>query len=194
MSTQEASREKIRRSDKVSVDIGIVEQLIIYRDMRNCQLEGTKYFCNLYPDMNKRACKDCPKTMCELCTEHKKEREYIHTQEATKGNQRRERKQTSPKIIGPKEIGEVTDEDEEFIDNYAEEEPIKEPAGDKRYPCYPMEYACPKKDECNCGENCSYGDSDKESAEANEYPCYPMQSACPKKDECNCGESCPYQS
>ena len=188
-------REKIRRTEKtVGVDMIIVKKLTDWRDSINQKAEQTGLFCNLFPDMNKKVCKQCPEKKCELCLKHEREREFIHAQEATKGNKRRERKQTSPKIVGPKEFGEATEEDEEFIDNYAEEEPIKEPAGDKRYPCYPMEYACPKKDECNCGENCPYGDSVKESSGDNKYPCYPMEYACPKKDECNYGEKCPYRS
>ena len=150
MSTQETSREKIRRADKVSVDMGIVEQLITYKDMRNCQLEGTKYFCNLYPDINKRACKDCPKTMRELCEDSKREREYIHAQDATKANPRRKRKQENPK----KQILEISVRTTEEDDTYLYEEQTDPIAA--KYPCEDMYFACPDKEKCQYGKECPY--------------------------------------
>ena len=109
-------QEKIRRPDKVNVDIQVVEQLRTYRGMRNCQLEGTNHFCNLYPDMNKRVCKGCPKTMREMRTDHRKEREYIHAQEETKGTPRRQRKQQNLKRIQSDEISaQRADEDEAYL-------------------------------------------------------------------------------
>ena len=184
-------RETIKRTKHVGVpDMGKVKKLVDWRDKRNSGLEGTNLFCNLYPNMNNKVCQGCPEKMREMCFKYEWERDYIHKHKAKEGNKRRERKQNGPKSLGPKEFVESAEEDNEFIDNYAEKEPTKEPAGDKKYPCYPMEYACPKKGECNYGESCPYKDSEGD----NKYPCYPMEYACPKKDECNCGENCPYQS
>jgi hypothetical protein len=125
-------REKIRRTDKVTpVDMGIVKELKAHRLKRNSELDGTGKFCNLYPDINKQVCKECSNNV--LCLKHSKEREYIHEQEATKGNQRRKRKQDNPK--------------------YHEEKPTDV---SEKYPCGEFYFACPKKAECNFGKTCEY--------------------------------------
>ena len=71
-------REKIMRTDKVVVDMAKVKQLLTWKDMRNCQLEGTSFFCNLHPEESKRICTDCPPTIRKGCFNWKVEREYIH--------------------------------------------------------------------------------------------------------------------
>ena len=148
-------QEKIRRTDKVSIDMQIVEQLKTYRGMRNCQLEGTNQFCNLFPDMNKRVCKGCPKTMREMCETYKKEREYIHSQEETKGTPRRQRKQQNLKRIQSDEISaQIADEDEAYL---YEDQDVDSMA--EQYPCRTMYFACPDKDFCEFGEKCPYDDS-----------------------------------
>ena len=126
-------REKIRKTDKVvPVDMGIVKDLKSCRFKRNYELDGTGKFCNLYPDINKQVCKECSNKT--FCLKHSKEREYIHTQEATKGNQRRKRKQDNPK--------------------YHDAEISVETEGE--YPCGEFYFACPQKNECNFGEICDY--------------------------------------
>lgn len=147
-------QEKIKRTDKVSIDMQVVEQLKTYRGMRNCQLEGTKHFCNLYPDMNKGVCKSCPKTMSKVCENHKKEREYIHAQEETKGAPRRQRKQQNLKRFQSEVSAQIADEDEVYMYEDQDADPTAE-----QYPCRSMYFACPDKDFCEFGEKCPYDDS-----------------------------------
>ena len=142
------TREKIRRKDKKDVDIDFVEQLLKWQRLRNNQLEGTKYFCTLYPDINKQACKTCPEDIKESCLKRKREREYIHSQEATKANQRRKRKQDNVKHeILEISVKETYDDDSVTIE--ANEE-------DKKYPCGVMNFACPEKKKCKYGKKCKY--------------------------------------
>ena len=148
-------QEKIRRTDKVSIDIKVVEQLRTYRGMRNCQLEGTNHFCNLYPDMNKRVCKSCPKTMREMCTDHKREREYIHAQEETKGAPRRQRKQQNLKKIQSEISAQEADGEEVYLYEDQDVDPIAE-----QYPCRVMYFACPDKDFCEFGKKCPHQTED----------------------------------
>ena len=51
-----------------------------------------------------------------MCEDHKKEREYIHSQEETKGTPRRQRKQQNLKRIQSDEISaQIADEDEAYL-------------------------------------------------------------------------------
>lgn len=146
-------REKIRKTDKVvPVDMGIVKDLKSCRLKRNYELDGTGKFCNLYPDINKQVCKECSNKA--FCLKHSKEREYIHAQEATKGNQRRKRKQDNPKhdII---EISVMTSGDEELDEIYKKYEDTEEFDEDK-YPCASASHSCPEREKCNFGEKCKY--------------------------------------
>jgi len=149
-------REKIRRTEKVKpVDMGIVKDLKAYRLERNNELAGTGKFCNLYPDINKKVCKECSKR--EYCLKHQKEREFIHEQEATKGNQRRRRKQDNPKhdIL---EISVKTSENEELDELYEKYEVTGEEFDEDKYPCLSVSISCPEREKCNFGEKCKYNE------------------------------------
>ena len=155
-----ATREKMHQKSKVgAIDMKMVNQLITWRDMRKCQLEGTKYFCRLNPDENKQICKDCPKTIRKACFKYEWERDYIHKKEAAEGeNKRRQRKQDNPKHWNL-EISVRDEEDDEYADyGTHDEEPVNEM--DTKYPCSKMWFACPDKDKCNFGEICPYKSTD----------------------------------
>lgn len=149
MSTQETSREKIKRTDKTKVNMQLVEELHILRRKRNEELNGTGQFCNLYPNINKTVCSSC--SNFEICSSHKIECEYIHTQEGTKGIYRRKRKQENPKKLESEISAEIADADDAYSYEDQDIDPIA-----KKYPCNDMYYACPDKDECEYGEKCSY--------------------------------------
>jgi len=136
-------REKIRRTEKtVNVDMKIVKKLTDLRDSINQQAKQTGLFCNLFPDLNKKVCKQCSEKNCKLCLEHEREREFIHKQEATKGNKRRERKQNNPKHKDDGDISVDMTDEEDFEEG--------------TYICGEMYFACPNKDDCNFGNKCIY--------------------------------------
>lgn len=138
----EVTREKIMRTDKTKVNMQFVDKLYALRRERNEQLKGTDQFCNLFPNIHRTVCKECSGN--ELCLKYKAEREYIHSQEETKGNSRRRRKQDNPK----KNESGVSEECFDSDDVYEDEA--------KEYPCKEMFFACPDKDKCEYGKKCSY--------------------------------------
>lgn len=156
-------RETIKRTKHVGVpDMKMVKKLIRLRDKRNLELEGTKYFCNLYPNINKKVCQECSEKNRDMCFKHEWERDYIHKQEAKEGNKRRERKQDNPKY-NVLEISVKTSDDEEYANTYKKYGAIEEKSEltevdseDAKYPCHAMNFACPNREECNFGENCKY--------------------------------------
>lgn len=143
------TKEKKQHTQKIGkVNMNMVKQLITWRDMRNTQLEGTKFFCTLYPDINKKICQECPETISKACFKHEWERDYIHKQEDSKGTPRRKRKQNNPKYEVETSVTE-NDYDDYFdnSDNDAEA---------KKYPCKDMYFACPDKNKCKYGKKCTY--------------------------------------
>ena len=145
MSAQETMRERIMRTDKTKVNMQFVDKLYVLRMERNEQLKGTDQFCNLFPNIHRTVCKECSGN--ELCLKYKAEREYIHSQEETKGNSRRKRKQDTQKN---KENG-ISEECFDADDVYEDEVD-----GVENYPCKEMFFACPDKDKCEYGKKCSY--------------------------------------
>ena len=157
-------REVIKRTKHVGVpDMKKVKKLIDLRDKRNLELEGTKHYCNLYPNVNKKACQECSEKNRDMCLKHEWERDYIHKHEAKDGNKRRERKQDNPKhdIL---EISVKTSDDEEYDEMYEkydvdEETPeiIEVDSEDDKYPCHAMNFTCPNRKECDFGKKCNFG-------------------------------------
>lgn len=186
-------REKIKRTDKVVVDMAKVKQLLTWRDMRNCQLEGTQYFCSLHPEESKRICIDCPRTIRKACFNWKPEREYIYGTAEIKGAPRRKRKQDNPKHWGMESTSKE-DNDENIEYNVVEEDESSITETDKKYPCLEMNYACPAREKCNFGESCEYFSEDTASEEEKKYPCVQLSSVCSEKEHCDCGKKCPYKN
>lgn len=187
-------REKIKRTDKVVVDMQKVNQLLKWQEMRNCQLEGTSFFCNLHPEESKRICTDCPQTMRKACFNWKPEREYIHGTAETKGAPRRKRKQDNPKHWGMEITSKAEEDDENIEYNVIEEDESSITEIDKKYPCLEMNYACPAREKCNFGESCEYLSEDTASEEEKKYPCIQLSSVCSEKENCDCGKKCPYKN
>ena len=68
-------QEKIRREDKVRIDMAVVEELIRHQKEVNHYLKNSEYRCNLHPKPDLYPCCSCSRF--ELCNKHKREREYI---------------------------------------------------------------------------------------------------------------------
>lgn len=147
-------REKIMKTNQTSVNMEIVKRLIILRDSINQQSKETKLFCNLYPDINKKVCLECPgrkenHKIAGICFNHELERDYIHNRDDLKGNQRRKRKQNNSKRCSS-EISPDDDFDFEDYDQNDNDE-ISE-----KYPCGKMYFACPNNIGCEYGKKCTY--------------------------------------
>ena len=69
--------EKIRREDKVKIDMAIVKELMRYQEELNHSLRKTRYRCKLLPKSDLYPCSTCPKF--KVCEKHAKERDYINT-------------------------------------------------------------------------------------------------------------------
>jgi len=128
-------QEKIRRKDKVDLDMAVVEELKSYQKQLNHYLRGTKYQCTLHPKSDLFPCCSCSRF--KLCNKHKREREYIESnKESYTTSKRRERKEEKGKMRS------------ETMDYHE--------AKGKVYPCEPFDFCCPDKDKCNEGQNCSF--------------------------------------
>lgn len=157
-------REKIRRTEKTSgIDMKVVNQLIDLRDSINQQAKKTGLFCNLFPDINKKVCQECPgikpkEKKCKICFEHDVEREYIHNHDELKGKQRRARKQDNPK-----KEGDISGKDDNYSSCvcdcdyvYGSDEQSTYNVTEKEYPCGEMYFACPNNEGCEHGRKCTY--------------------------------------
>jgi hypothetical protein len=128
-------QEKIRRKDKVDVDIAIVEILKRHQRSMNHYFKNSGRGCNLYPRKNLYPCSVCSKY--GVCITHKKERDYIKGEvDSYKTSKRRERKSDKGK-------------EKDHVLNSHE-------AKESKYPCEPFDFGCPNKDDCNEGQSCSW--------------------------------------
>lgn len=159
-------REKIRRTEKTSdVDMKVVNQLIDLRDSINQKAKQTGLFCNLFPDINKKVCQECPgiksdQKKCEFCFDHVVERTFIHNHDELKGQKRRERKQDNPKKgVDISETADFDTEDYGYVcdcDDYGGDEIENCDETAKKYPCGSMYFACPNNAGCEYGKKCTY--------------------------------------
>ena len=130
-------QEKIRREDKVKVDMAVVKELLRHQGEVNHYMKTSScnYRCNLHPKPNLYPCCSCSRF--ELCKNHKREREYIKSnKESYNTSKRRECKDDKGKMQS------------EVLDSHEEKQTI--------YPCEPFDFDCPDKDNCNEGQNCSW--------------------------------------
>lgn len=152
-------QEKIMRTEKVKVNMQIVEDLYELRRKRNVQLKATNKFCNLFPNIDKTICKECADN--ELCLKHKHERDFIHEQEDVKNLPRRKRKQDNPKKdsrISESENSEIKGNSYicECDYDYVSDEQSSYDENAKKYPCGELYFACPNNQGCNYGADCTY--------------------------------------
>lgn len=153
-------REKIMKTNQTTlVDMEIVKRLRTLRDSINQQSKATKLFCNLYPDINKKVCLECPgkkanHKIAGICFNHEMERNYIHDHEELKGNQRRERKRKNFKRCG--EISLENDFDDDYYDDFVDYDQNNNDEISEKYPCGRMYFACPNNIGCEYGEKCTY--------------------------------------
>lgn len=128
--------EKIRRTDKVDVNMAMVGTLMKYQKDINEHLKGTDIRCSLHPKSDLEPCTSC--SIYKKCKKHKKERDYIKTNH-TAYNTSKRRKQKESKGQHKTAI----------MDSYYEESVAE-------YPCGEFEFTCPDKETCNEGQYCPY--------------------------------------
>ena len=129
-------QEKIRRKDKVEVDMAVVGTLMKYQKDINEHLRGTNFRCSLHPKSDLEPCTSC--SLYKICKKHKKERDYIETNHTAYKDSKR-RKQKESKCDRKNAIEDLYKDDSE-----------------SEYPCGDFEFSCPNKENCNGGQQCPY--------------------------------------
>jgi len=128
--------EKIRRKDKVEVDMAMVGTLMKYQKDINEKLKGSGVRCNLHPKSDLEPCRSCE--IFEKCRSCKKERDYIKTNQISyKSSKRRKQKESkgeSKTII---------------MDSYEDDSAAE-------YPCGEFDFTCPNIESCEGGQYCPY--------------------------------------
>ena len=135
--TDDLKREKVRRQDKVDVDMALVEELKRYQKHTNNRLKSNGVRCTLHPKPDLEPCKSCPKY--QICKSSKKERAYILSDTTSYNSSKRRKRQD-----------EKSEAQSNVMDSHEEKEKI--------YPCAPFDFDCPDKDLCDEGRNCPWKD------------------------------------
>lgn len=134
-------QEKIRRKDKVEINMAVVEELLRHQNEVNHYLKNSKkYRCSLHPRKDLYPCLSCSKY--DICQKNKKERDYIHNEQLSyTTSKRRMQKDDKEKLKS------------EILDSHEGKEKV--------YPCEPFDYCCPDKEKCNEGQNCFWKSNQK---------------------------------
>ena len=130
-------QEKIRRTDKIEVDMAVVKNLQYHQNEINHYMkkDGSSQRCNLYPKADLYPCNVCSRL--KLCIKHKKERDYIKSNSDSFCTSKRRGKKEEKKELQSK-----------TLKSHGE---VKE-----TYPCEPFDFCCPEKGKCNKGKNCPF--------------------------------------